>query len=56
MKLFLKNKNNFYAKNHCEIKLRIILVCALYSIKYGKQLKKELIEFNTKEFLVTEQK
>jgi hypothetical protein len=56
VKLFLKNKNNIFAKNHCEIKVRTILVCALYSIKYGKQSKKELIEFNTKEFLVTEQK
>ncbi len=35
MKLFLKNKNNFFATNHCEIQVRTILVCALYSIKYG---------------------
>ncbi len=35
MKLFLKNKNNFFAKNYCEIQVRTILVCTLYSIKYG---------------------
>jgi hypothetical protein len=35
MKLFLKNKNNFLVKNHCEIQVRTILVCTLYSIKYG---------------------
>jgi hypothetical protein len=28
-------KNIFFAKNHCEIQLRTILVCALYAIKYG---------------------
>ncbi len=33
VKLLLKNKN--FAKNHCEIQVRTILVCALYSIKYG---------------------
>ncbi len=33
MKLFLKNKNNFFAKNHCEIQVHTILVCTLYSIK-----------------------
>jgi hypothetical protein len=35
MKLFLKNKNIFFAKNQCEIQLNTILVCTLYSIKYG---------------------
>ncbi len=35
MRLFLKNKNNFFAKNHCEIQVRTILVCTLYSIEYG---------------------
>jgi hypothetical protein len=35
MKLFLKNKNNFFAKNHCEIQVHTILVCAFYSVKYG---------------------
>jgi hypothetical protein len=35
VKLFLKNKNNFFAKNHREIHVRTILVCALYSINYG---------------------
>ena len=25
----------FFAKNHCEIQVCTILVCALYSIKYG---------------------
>jgi hypothetical protein len=35
VKLFLKNKNNFFAKNQCEIQLSTKLVCALYSIKYG---------------------
>ncbi len=36
MKLFLKNKNNSFAKNHCEIQVCTILVCTLYSIKYRK--------------------
>jgi hypothetical protein len=36
VKLFLKNRNNFFAKNHCEIQVRTILVCALYLIKYGR--------------------
>ena len=35
VKIFLKNKNNFYAKNHCEIHVNTILVCALCSIKYS---------------------
>ncbi len=26
------------AKNHCEIQVRTILVCALYSIKYGNNI------------------
>jgi hypothetical protein len=34
VKLFLKNKNNIFAKNHGEIQVRTILVCTLYSIKY----------------------
>ncbi len=33
--IILENKNNFFAKNHCEIQERTILVCTLYSIKYG---------------------
>ncbi len=28
-------KKIFFSKNHCEIQVRTILVCALYSIKYG---------------------
>ncbi len=32
----LENKINFFAKNHCEIQVHIILVRALYLIKYGK--------------------
>jgi hypothetical protein len=35
VKLFLKNKNNFLAKNHFEIQVRTILICTLYSIKYS---------------------
>ncbi len=35
MKLVLKNKNIFVAKNDCEIHVRTVLVCTLYSIKYG---------------------
>jgi hypothetical protein len=27
---------NFFAKSHCEIQARTLLVCALYSIKYSK--------------------
>ena len=34
--IILKNKNNIFAKNHCEIKVCTILVCTLYSIKYGE--------------------
>ncbi len=34
VKLFLKNKKIKNSKNQCEIKVRTILVCALYSIKY----------------------
>jgi hypothetical protein len=29
-------KKIFFPKNHCKIQARTILVCALYSIKYGK--------------------
>ncbi len=36
VKLFLKHKQYFFAKNHCEIQVHTILVCALYSIKYDK--------------------
>ncbi len=25
----------FFAKNHCEIQVRTIIICALYSIKYS---------------------
>ncbi len=35
MILLLKIKIIFFAKNHCEIQVSTILVCALYSIKYG---------------------
>jgi hypothetical protein len=34
VKLFLKNKINFFAKNHCEIQVRTILVGPLYAIEY----------------------
>jgi hypothetical protein len=30
VKLLLKIKNNFFAKNYCEIQVHTILVCALY--------------------------
>ncbi len=33
--IILEMKNNFFAKNHCEIQVRTILVCTLYSIKYS---------------------
>jgi hypothetical protein len=36
VKIFLKNKNNFIAKNHREIWVRTILVWTLYLIKYSK--------------------
>jgi hypothetical protein len=32
--IILEKKNIFFAKNHCEIQVHPILVCALYSIKY----------------------
>jgi hypothetical protein len=35
VKLFFKIKITFFAKNHCEFQVRTILVCTLYSIKYG---------------------
>jgi hypothetical protein len=35
VKSFLKNKNIFFAKNHCEIQVPTVLVCALYSVKYS---------------------
>jgi hypothetical protein len=38
VKLFLKNKNNILDKNHSEIQVCIILLCALYSIKYANSL------------------
>ncbi len=34
-KIILEKNKNIYSKNHCEIQVRTILVCALYSIKYG---------------------
>jgi hypothetical protein len=34
--IILKNKINFFDKNYCEIQVFTILVCELYSIKYGK--------------------
>ncbi len=33
--IILENKDNFFVKYHCEIQVPTILVCALYSIKYG---------------------
>jgi hypothetical protein len=36
--IFLKNRIIFFVKNHCEIQMCNILVCALYSIKYVKWL------------------
>ncbi len=36
-------KYNFFAKNHCEIKVRTILICALYSIKYGNLIAINLV-------------
>ncbi len=33
--IILEKQKKFFAKNHCEIQVHIILVCALYSIKYG---------------------
>jgi len=33
--IILDKQNYFFAKNHCEIQVRTILVCTLYSIKYG---------------------
>jgi hypothetical protein len=34
-KIILEKLNKNFAKNHCEIQVRTLLVCALYSIKYG---------------------
>ncbi len=33
--IILENKNKNFAKIHCEIQVRTILVCALYSINYS---------------------
>ncbi len=35
-KIILEKYKNTFSKNHCEIQVRTFLVCALYSIKYGK--------------------
>ncbi len=36
-KIFLeKLKKNIYSKNQCEIQVRTVLVCKLYSLKYGR--------------------
>jgi hypothetical protein len=34
--IILETQTKFFSKNHCEIKVHSILVCALYSIKYGR--------------------
>ncbi len=33
--IILEKENYFFAKNHCDSQVRNILVCTLYSIKYG---------------------
>ncbi len=38
VKLFYK-KIFFFAKNHCEIQVRTILICAFYSIEYSRSKK-----------------
>ena len=35
--IILENKNKIFAKNHCEIQVHTLLVCALYLIKYSNQ-------------------
>jgi hypothetical protein len=35
-----------FAKNHCEIQVRTVLVCALYSIKCGKNKHFKTPNFN----------
>ncbi len=35
--IIIENQKKKIVKNHCEIQVRIILVCALYPIKYGMQ-------------------
>jgi hypothetical protein len=37
VKFLLKNKYNFLAQYYFEIQVHTILVCALYSIKYGRE-------------------
>jgi hypothetical protein len=34
--IILEKLKTFFAKIHCEIEVRTILVCPLYLIKYGK--------------------
>jgi hypothetical protein len=34
--IFLKTKIVVFAKNHCEFQVHTVLVCTLYTIKYGK--------------------
>ncbi len=49
VKLFLKNRNKNFAKNHCEIQVRTILECVWYSIKYGEwfcEYKSRISSFN----------
>jgi hypothetical protein len=35
--IILEKQKKFFAKNHCEIQVRTILVFALYSIKYSSK-------------------
>jgi hypothetical protein len=41
-----KIKINFFAKNHCEIQVHTLLVCAIYSIKYGTPLNLAKVNFS----------
>ena len=39
-----KYKNNFFAKNHSEIQVHTILICALYLIKYSSLNETEILQ------------
>ncbi len=45
--IILENKNNVFARNHCEIQVRTILICSLYSIKYDNKMARILGSIST---------
>ncbi len=50
--IILEKQKYFFYKNHCEIQVRTILVCALYLIKYDTEKYFFLRFFEKKSFFV----